>query len=186
MYIISSEPFRINDLVNINGIEGVISEIGINYTTLERFDGVVVRIPNKKVMESKIQNYTSKLSSDNPTYPFQIQPDPKESSSISLKDFFSMVKKQFNQAKLTHYTFTLNVEYELSPQEVHQRIDRVCDKYQQIFKYRPQYSIIGMSWRPTILFELFSVSSYLILHNYHRFMADLAFSIDENKGGITQ
>ncbi|MEJ2295226.1 MAG: mechanosensitive ion channel, partial [Candidatus Lokiarchaeota archaeon] len=47
IYLLSSRPFKVNDLVNINGIDGLILEIGLNFTTLQKFSGTIEKIPNK-------------------------------------------------------------------------------------------------------------------------------------------
>lgn len=51
-------PFRIDDLVEIAGAEGVVREIGIFSTTIDSTDNVEIIIPNTEVFGKLIKNYT--------------------------------------------------------------------------------------------------------------------------------
>ena len=57
--ILFSHPFRVNDLVEINGTEGVVSEIGLIYTVLKTFDNRTVLIPNNDTAKAKIVNHSA-------------------------------------------------------------------------------------------------------------------------------
>lgn len=50
-------PFVLDNLVEINGIQGNVLSISSFHTTLKKFDGTLVYIPNALVMASKILNY---------------------------------------------------------------------------------------------------------------------------------
>jgi len=50
-------PFILGNLVEINGIVGIVSGISSFHTTIKKFDGTLVYIPNALVMASKILNY---------------------------------------------------------------------------------------------------------------------------------
>ena len=59
-YLMISRPFSIKDYVNIGGIEGEVREITVNYTEIYDNKYNLVEIPNRKVLDSNIINYTSK------------------------------------------------------------------------------------------------------------------------------
>ena len=50
-------PFKIGDMVNVNGIMGVIDTITTYHTMIKTFDGQVVFIPNAVVFASTISNF---------------------------------------------------------------------------------------------------------------------------------
>ncbi len=50
-------PFQIGHMVEINGILGTVDSISTYHTTVRKFDGTIVFIPNTTVMSSKIMNY---------------------------------------------------------------------------------------------------------------------------------
>jgi len=51
-------PFMIGHMVEINGVLGTVSAISTFHTTIQKFDGTVVFIPNPLVMGSKILNFS--------------------------------------------------------------------------------------------------------------------------------
>ncbi len=57
--ILTQKKFKIEDVVNVNGIAGRIIEIETRTTQLEAFDGTVHIIPNAEMLTSVIQNYTT-------------------------------------------------------------------------------------------------------------------------------
>lgn len=56
--ILFSKPFSSGDIIEIDGSVGVVRTISILYTTIVTFDNKTVFIPNGKVSEAKIINYT--------------------------------------------------------------------------------------------------------------------------------
>ncbi len=57
--ILFAHPFKVNDLVEIEGTEGVVSEIGLIYTVLKTYDNRTVLIPNNDTAKAKIVNHTA-------------------------------------------------------------------------------------------------------------------------------
>ncbi len=56
--LIISKPFKQGDVVKVNNIDGVISEIGMTHTILTSFENKEIRIPNKMIAESIVENGT--------------------------------------------------------------------------------------------------------------------------------
>lgn len=56
--ILFLRPFEVGDDVDVNGLEGTITSVDIFETKLVGFDGVPALLPNKKVREGKIRNYS--------------------------------------------------------------------------------------------------------------------------------
>lgn len=57
--ILFSKPFIAGDIIEIDGSVGIVDEISILYTKIRTFDGKSVSIPNGKVSDAKIINYTA-------------------------------------------------------------------------------------------------------------------------------
>lgn len=53
-----SEPFKVGDLVEINGELGIIKKIKIRTTVIETPQGQILEMPNKNVINNPIINYT--------------------------------------------------------------------------------------------------------------------------------
>lgn len=58
LFIVSVKPFHVNDIVETNSYFGRISKINLRNTEVTTFQGQVVLIPNRKVFENPITNYT--------------------------------------------------------------------------------------------------------------------------------
>jgi small conductance mechanosensitive channel len=59
-YIMISRPFMVSDYVKIGEVEGSVKEITINYTKIYTPTYNITEIPNKKVLDSTIINYSGK------------------------------------------------------------------------------------------------------------------------------
>jgi len=59
-YIMISRPFMVRDYVKIGDVEGEVKEITINYTKIYTPTYNITEIPNKKVLDSIILNYSGK------------------------------------------------------------------------------------------------------------------------------
>jgi small-conductance mechanosensitive channel len=60
LYIMISRPFMVMDYVRIGDIEGEVREITINYTKIYTPTHNIMEIPNRKVLDSTILNYSGK------------------------------------------------------------------------------------------------------------------------------
>lgn len=60
LYIMISRPFMVGDYVRIGDIEGKVKEITINYTKIFTPTYNITEIPNRKVLDSIITNYSGK------------------------------------------------------------------------------------------------------------------------------
>lgn len=54
--ILAFKPFKVNDLVEINGNLGFVQKVDILYTQIKTFDGRVVTMPNGKVSNNDVDN----------------------------------------------------------------------------------------------------------------------------------
>lgn len=58
LVILSSRPFSLGDVIEVNGTTGTVREISLNHTRLETADGQIVLQPNRELSSSRIINYT--------------------------------------------------------------------------------------------------------------------------------
>ena len=54
--IILGRPFVVGDTINVAGVDGVVDEVKLACTTLIDEDGVIITIPNKKIMGEILKN----------------------------------------------------------------------------------------------------------------------------------
>ncbi len=58
VYIMMSRPFLVNDYIRIGDYEGEVKEITVNYTKLYTPTFNIIEVPNRKVLDSVIINYS--------------------------------------------------------------------------------------------------------------------------------
>ena len=56
--ILAFKPFRVGDLIDVNGKLGEVQKIDILYTRIETFDGRIITMPNGNVANSDVDNRT--------------------------------------------------------------------------------------------------------------------------------
>jgi len=82
-HILSTKPFLVDDVVDINGTAGTIEEIGLRTTRLRSFDGRSVTLPNSVIADAEITNITSESSRRVKTFiglPYDTSPVQMESA----------------------------------------------------------------------------------------------------------
>lgn len=186
IYLITARPFGVRDLVEIDDVVGMVQQIGINYTLIQRFDSTLVKIPNKKILDSTIKNYTIKMTDEIMKKRALIEPDVemgnKDTTSLEEKkkkwnkvlDALDDLKDFIFVPEITRYTFTIEVEFGLDPEETMNKIDELCKSYTEVFQYRPRYQVMDLFWRATYSFRVYCVDPYVIINNYSNFLADVA------------
>ena len=80
LYVLAVRPFKINDYVSIGDVEGIVSEITINYTKVLTSHGYLVLLSNQKVLDQNVINYRygDKGKSSIYRYPIQVGFAPSE------------------------------------------------------------------------------------------------------------
>ena len=56
--VIFSRPFKVNDIVDVMGIQGTVEDIGSRSTTIKTWDGFDVILPNRYFLENSVTNWT--------------------------------------------------------------------------------------------------------------------------------
>ena len=56
--VIFSRPFKVNDIVDVAGTQGVVDDIGSRSTTIKTWDGLDVILPNRYFLENTVTNWT--------------------------------------------------------------------------------------------------------------------------------
>ena len=56
--VIFSRPFKVNDIVDVMGIQGTVDDIGSRSTTIKTWDGFDVILPNRYFLENSVTNWT--------------------------------------------------------------------------------------------------------------------------------
>lgn len=156
LYLMLTRPFKVNDLVKIGGTEGVVTEISLNYTKVLDADGVLEYIPNKNILGSTIINYDQKI------------PDIKEKEG---ENWLGKLKEVFDDddLEITRYTFVYGAPLE-SMDELQSKLDEVCDKFTEVFGFRPSYVPYKLNFSLQFYFVLRAYGPMTILKNKPDFL----------------
>jgi len=197
LYIITSKPFGIHDLVKIDDVTGLVMEIGLNYTVVQKIDGNIVKIPNKMILDSKIKNYTMKLPDEisrrqahlkrSEQVPLKhVNPEGAQKGKIDWKKLRVILDDLADFAfeeEITRFVFDFDVDFSLPPDEVKKRLEDVCKKYESVFEYLPQFRLKDMDFRAEFEMVVYCFSPFIIIHNYDAFLNDIATSLYSKKEG---
>ncbi|MDG6222484.1 MAG: mechanosensitive ion channel [Candidatus Bathyarchaeota archaeon] len=113
-YIMISRPFMVRDYVKIGDVEGEVTEITINYTKIYTPSYNITEIPNKKVLDSIIRNYSG----------------TKDIIDYSFKMGFP---------HLDHKTNKQMIEDCIKP-----TIEKFYEKYKDILPHKPEANMLTM------------------------------------------
>ena len=61
IFLYLDKPFKPGDPVEVDGVGGVVMDITVFSTRIRTWDGVVTRLPNSKVFDATIRNYTGNV-----------------------------------------------------------------------------------------------------------------------------
>lgn len=194
IYIITAKPFGVNDLIQLGDTEGIVLEIGMNYTVVQRIDGTLVKIPNKKILDSNVKDYTIEMKDElekneinkdtlEKIKEISKSTEKRKKSKISLllskdnKRNFKKLYKNFTELileqEITRYTFKIQVYFDVKPEIMLRKLDLICKKYESIYKYKPLYSITNLSYRATIQFIITCPDALVIVDQQEKLIKDI-------------
>jgi len=192
IYLLFARPFKVNDLININNLDGLVIEIGLNFTTLQKFSGTIVKVPNKTILDADVHKYTVMLTPDI-TKDIGSRIDA-QSIELNIEELSKVEKKKTKEKKqkklgldtlkglimnseIVRYTFEIAVDLDQLPEKVISAVNVVCDKHRRIYRYRPQFIITYIYWRVHIRFKIYCHNPYVIIKNQSHFIQDLMTAI---------
>jgi len=114
LYIMISRPFMVRDYVKIGDVEGEVKEITINYTKIYTPTYNITKIPNRKVLDSIILNYSRK----------------KDIIDYSFKVGFPHLDNKTNK--------------QLLEECINPTLDKFYEKHKDVLPQRPEASMLNM------------------------------------------
>jgi hypothetical protein len=171
--ILTSEDFEIRDLVETNGIQGIVKDITLNYTKIEDFNGITIFLPNINVYNASTKNFTALESFEE-----EEEGESKENKSALKKyatKFGGIISKG---EKITRYIRILDILPEINPKELKNHLDIVFNRYKEIFGIKPFYyvneTILG---RCKITVQIVAKKPRDIIYFINAFLRDIAIEL---------
>ncbi len=107
--IFADKPFVVGDLVHIEGYDAVIEKVGFRSTLLRTLDKTLVIIPNKKMIDSPLENLTLRnlrRVEFNISLPYYTKPDVMKKISTQIKNFINQHVKTSNDTIVVFNAFS--------------------------------------------------------------------------------
>ena len=152
--IIVLQPFEVNDYVNINGYEGRITKITLNYTKMVTLNNAYVLLPNGTILHADLVNYT-----------IHKKPEKKDNTYL---DNAQNILIPFIGDKITRYNFQISLDF-LTSTKVLPKMREVCQKYTETFGYEPKFFLFDMGWKLFYQVQISSDDSEIIRTNLKDF-----------------
>ncbi|TFG26034.1 mechanosensitive ion channel [Candidatus Thorarchaeota archaeon] len=135
-YVLGARPFRVGDYVKIGDIEGIVTEITLNYTRLLLADYTREFVPNGKVVDSQVTNYRIRIDDYMEERGREYQNDTPKANLV--RTAFSSLRELAKGTEVFRYSFELNVHKDYDISLVHAYFDQICEKWKDEFVDKPE------------------------------------------------
>lgn len=166
IYMLLAHPYKIGDFISVDEtIEGIVKEIGLNYSKLQDIAGTIIQIPNNKLLSSNITN-------------FNIEHSKRPDETVSFEEkFVSVLSDILIEDEIVHYVFEMEIALELDSEETLKILDSICDRWTEKFGYKPQYFFKNIYYRGVIQWALLAEEPETIMNLKDTFLEDVWFSV---------
>ena len=170
--IILSEGFDVGDLIETNGIQGIVEDISLNYTQIRQFNGILNLLPNQIVFNSKITKFTYKTI-----------PDDKDKLNEEELGFFEKYGDKLTRIiskgkKITRYIKIIEIRPNIDPDDLSNLLDTVFDKYEPLLGFRPIYYVNYTTFdRCSITLQLIGEDPKIIVLYANSFLRDVLYKL---------
>jgi len=173
--LLSSEGFEAGDLVNINGVDGIVKEITLNNLKLLDFDGSITYIPNKIAFNSSVVRYSH--------IPI------KKETKIEISEVVKKLRKIItHEKKLTRYIKIVELLGSVNSEKLDSLLNPIFDKYEPIFGIKPHYyannTVSGIVNRLSITIQIVTEDPKLILTYTDTLIKDILYKVYEKELNI--
>jgi small-conductance mechanosensitive channel len=144
LYMLAARPFRVGDYVRIGGIEGIVSELTLNYTRLLLPDLTKQVVPNSKVIDSEITNYRIRV--DELMFDRGVEQEAEETQRRSrFRYALDGLKDLAKGTEVYRYTFDIPIHKDYSYKKVMEYFNEVSAKHSDNFIETPEVMFWGYS-----------------------------------------
>lgn len=148
-YLIGMRPFGIGDFIRVGSTEGIVLEIGLNYTKILQLDTTMVLLPNKTLLDAKLLNCSISMDDLEARrkmgHTIDYDQIREELKVQEKKNYVSKMAQEIaGGTKFTRYPFQLQLKLnivnpDIPLQLVNQRMDELCDRWEEKLGFRPRY-----------------------------------------------
>ncbi len=193
-YLIAVRPFGIGDLIQVKGTEGIVMEIGLNYSKLLALDESVIIIPNKSLLDANLINCSIQIKDleENAERGFELGfqtlkkdiLDMQEKSSKSKKLRDEMMKEIIGGKEIVRFPFTVQLKLNIiSPDiplaTVNRRMKNLNTRWDKKLGYKPRYFFNKYIFRQDMRVVIVVDNPHQILDVQPQYLEDLYVTVFE-------
>ena len=135
-YVLGARPFRVGDYVKIGDIEGIVTEITLNYTRLLQSDYTREFVPNGKVVDSQVTNYRIRIDDYMLQRGKEFVNDAPRAGRV--RSAYAGLRNLATGSEVFRYSFELNVHKDYDIALVESYFDEICEKWKDEFIEKPE------------------------------------------------
>jgi small-conductance mechanosensitive channel len=172
--LLSSSNFEVGDLIETNDVQGIVSEISLNYTKLRNFMGIVTYFPNTNIYNASIKRFTQSISQ------LSLSEEEEELKLRNLtKDLKDILHKE---EKFTRNIKIVEIPLENLDQNLTTLLTPIFDEYEEKLGIRPiYYANTTVRDRLSITLQIFSKDPKLVIKHTNPFMKDVLYTLMSDK-----
>jgi len=170
VYVMFTHPFRVQDYVRIADSEGIVEEINMNYTKIMQPDRTEVLVPNTKVLETSVTNFTIEKK--------QLQSEEDRETDPLRKRILRSITHAMEVERFIRYTTTLRFPLSLKVDSLTKAFDGICERWTKKFSYRPVFELSATTETAfSFIFTIFADDPLKILDQKAEFLSDVVHSV---------
>jgi hypothetical protein len=155
-YVLGARPFRVGDYVKIGDIEGIVTEITLNYTRLLQSDYTREFVPNGKVVDSQVTNYRIRIDDYMLQRGKEFTKDAPKAGRVRAA--FDGLRDLTTGTEVFRYSFELNVHKDYDIALVEAYFEEICEKWKDEFIDKPEIlfwseTMFGVVYKVTYIVE---------------------------------
>lgn len=169
--IIINEGFEVGDLIETNGVQGIVEDISLNYTQIRQFNGIITILPNQMVFNSTITKFTNKITAEE-------EHILSEEAGFLERYGDKLTRLVSKGKKLTHYIKIIEIRPNVDPESLDNLLSIVFDKYEPLLGYRPIFYVNKTTFdRCSITLQLIGEDPNLIILYANAFLRDVLYKL---------
>jgi len=169
--IIINEGFEVGDLIETNGVQGIVEDISLNYTQIRQFNGIITILPNQMVFNSTITKFTNKMSLE--------EENILSEEAGFLERYGDKLSRLVSKGKkLTRFIKIVEIGPNIDPENLDNLLNIVFDKYEPLLGYRPIFYVNKTTFdRCSITLQLIGEDPNLIILYANSFLRDVLYRL---------
>ena len=169
LYLITTRPFRVGDLIQAQEAIGIVEEIGLTFTRIVQLDKTIVIIPNSNLLNVSLLNYSIQSLSD----------QEKQEGMINALDAIKVISTElYFDSRYTKLRRLIQLQLNavtppISLTEVNKRLKKVCEKFAPIFGQEPKYYFGKSDYRQNTYLLITAPDAYTIFNTWPYLMESI-------------